>query len=221
MNKIVTVYEDENCIVFDKPAGLAVQGGKGVGVNLDDLLASSYTPRPLLVHRLDKETSGLILTAKSSADAAYFSKIIEGRKAVKRYLALCVKQGEDILESGIIKTNLNIKGEEKNTETKYKIISQFNFADEVLTMFELELGTGRMHQIRRTLSKIGYPILGDDKYGDFKLNKKLHKEYGLKKMLLHSACIIMPLPNKKILDLKSPPPTYWAEFCKNTLKNQE
>ena len=75
------VYEDNSCIVINKPAGLAVQGGKGIGVSLDSLLAQSRSARPLLVHRLDRDTSGLILVAKDKAAAAAYSRLLGGEKA--------------------------------------------------------------------------------------------------------------------------------------------
>ncbi|MDR2865641.1 MAG: RluA family pseudouridine synthase [Spirochaetaceae bacterium] len=230
MKRIEVLYEDENCLVLDKPAGLAVQGGEGVGSHLDEILAHEYSPRPLLVHRLDKDTSGIILTAKTSRAAAYFSKMISGRTAVKRYTAICAHlergqgQNEEPLkkEGGLIKDELVIKGEKKYAETKYRMLRECKGGDTLFVLFELELGTGRMHQIRRSLSLKNYPVLGDDKYGDFKLNKKLHKEYGLKRLLLHSSRLIIPLPTENaqdslqpscnILDISSPLPSCFADF---------
>jgi 23S rRNA pseudouridine955/2504/2580 synthase len=221
MKNIDILYEDPYCLVLNKPAGLAVQGGAGVGANLDALLASEYSPRPLLVHRLDKETSGVILTAKNPEAAAWFSKIIAGRGALKQYIALCANRtggGAEaaLKKTGVIKTELIIKGEKKYAETKYKILDEFIVGPQTgclpAALFELELGTGRTHQIRRTLALKKYPVLGDDKYGDFALNKKLKKERGLKNLLLHSSRLNIELPCGKILDVSAPPPEYFKKL---------
>jgi 23S rRNA pseudouridine955/2504/2580 synthase len=210
MKKITVLHEDEYCLVLNKPAGLAVQGGAGIKTSLDSILATEFFPRPLLVHRLDKDASGVILTAKTPDAAAFFSKLIAGRRAVKRYLAVCRRapSSAERAQSGIIKTELVIKGREKYAETTWKIIGETQAGDETWTLFELELGTGRMHQIRRSLSQEGFPILGDDKYGDFKLNKRLRKDRGLKNLLLHSSRLIIPLPDGGTLDVTAPLPEY-------------
>ena len=183
-------YEDEYIIIVNKPAGLAVQGGKEVKTSLDKLLAEIRSPAPLLVHRLDKDTSGVLLAAKGREAAARFSKIISGRQAVKKYIAVCA--GRPVNNEGVIKDELLIRGSLKKSETKYKVIQNPSMLETgetgtEYTVLELELGTGRMHQIRRHLAMSGNPVLGDGKYGDFSLNKKLHKTAGLKRLLLHAS----------------------------------
>jgi 23S rRNA pseudouridine955/2504/2580 synthase len=220
MKNIDVLYEDDHCLVLNKPAGLAVQGGAGVGVNLDALLSAAYSPRPLLVHRLDKETSGIIITAKNPEAAAWFSKIIAGRGALKQYTALSANEtGGDpaaLRGSGVIKTELLIKGEKKYAETAYSILDELTFelgtGPLTLTVFALEPGTGRMHQIRRSLALKKYPVLGDDKYGDFKLNKQLKKERGLKNLLLHASRLKLALPGGNALDVSAPLPLYFEKI---------
>ena len=204
MKTLKVLYEDNNCIVIDKPAGLAVQGGKGVKSSVDRILAEIRDPAPLLVHRLDKDTSGVLLTAKTKEDAARFSRLLgTDRQAVKRYIAVCAGSPEK--KEGIIAQDLMIKGSLKKSETRYKVLKSGEFS-----VLELELGTGRMHQIRRHLALSGNPVLGDDKYGDFALNKKLHKEAGLKRLLLHSSRLV--IKNEFQLDVTAPLPEYFEAF---------
>jgi len=210
MKNIEILYEDDNIIVVNKPAGLAVQGGKGVKTSLDAVLAGLRSPAPLLVHRLDKDTSGVLLAAKGRENAAHFSRLLNSPKITKQYVAICA--GTPKNEKGIITDKLLIHGNLKSSQTRYKVLKTSVFTEEALeySALELELGTGRMHQIRRHLAMIGNPILGDDKYGDFALNKKLRKSAGLKRLLLHaSRLIIKDEPN---VDIHAPLPEYFFLF---------
>ena len=215
VKKLEVLYEDDLCLVLNKPAGLAVQGGKGVNTSLDKILAQAFSPPPLLVHRLDKDTSGLILTAKTREAAAFFSKIFEKRDTVKQYTAVCL--GCPASEKGIIKEDLLIRGSVKKSETRYKVRKTgVLFPPEEgqtrtgFSVLELTLGTGRMHQIRRHLAMTGTPILGDDKYGDFALNKKLRKTTGLKRLLLHASRLVVP--GSSSMDICAPLPDYFSSF---------
>ena len=214
---IPLLYENDLCFVFNKPAGLAVQGGEGVKTSLDSILSLHCSPRPLLVHRLDRDTSGVILVAKTKEAAHFFSGLFSSPKSglKKQYLAVC--KGVPEPETG--KISLAIDG--KKSETFYKLISSLNLCvplreenSNKFSMLELELGTGRMHQIRRHLSQISHPLLGDDKYGDFSLNKKLRKAIGLKHLLLHASRLIIPhssgFPGG--LDINAPLPDYWLKI---------
>jgi 23S rRNA pseudouridine955/2504/2580 synthase len=219
------VYEDSSCIVINKPAGLAVQGGKGIGVSLDSILAQSRPQRPLLVHRLDRDTSGLILVAKNKTAAAAYSLLLGGNRAdtgaghrvvVKRYLAMC--KGKPAREEGIISLDLEIRGMRKKSETRYRLIESFK---DDFSLMELELGTGRMHQIRRHLALTGNPVLGDDKHGDFNLNHLLRKTMKLNKLLLHASRLIIPeTPDNPRLDLSAPLPEYFGQFIKQITNNR-
>jgi 23S rRNA pseudouridine955/2504/2580 synthase len=219
LKHITVLYEDDQCIILNKPAGLPVQGGAGVGSSLDTLLAEEWSPRPLLVHRLDKDTSGIILAAKNREAAALFSALFSegktffggkgaGKRGIeKRYLGVCA--GHPHPESGIIEADLKVRGETKAARTRYTRLS----GNGEFSLLELELGTGRMHQIRRHLSHIGNPILGDDKYGNFALNKRLRKERGLKRLLLHSSRLVIPASLCGFpLNVKAPLPDYFEAF---------
>jgi len=203
------LYEDNSIIVINKPAGLAVQGGKGVKSSLDKILEKMRTPPPLLVHRLDKDTSGIILTAKTKEAAAKFSLLLgTGRQSVKQYIAVC--SGCPAKKEGVINLEIPVHGSMKSSKTGYRIIKSQKSPDDMdFSVLELELGTGRMHQIRRHLAMIGNPVLGDDKYGDFTLNKKLRKA-GVKRLLLHSSRLV--IKDDVNLNLSAPLPDYFHSF---------
>jgi 23S rRNA pseudouridine955/2504/2580 synthase len=217
-------------MVLDKPSGLPVQGGEGVKTSLDSILSQEFDPRPLLVHRLDRDTSGLILVAKTREAAAALSTLLGGgRKAVagslalvKQYLGVCAGSlgGAEGGKRGAIRLDLDVRGKEKEAETFYRLVKTAacalpDGAAFSCSLLELELSTGRMHQLRRHLALIGHPLLGDDKYGDFPLNKRLKTAFGLKHLLLHASRLIIPpwpplFPEG--LDVSSPLPDYFVEF---------
>ena len=208
---IEILHEDDFSIIVNKPAGLAVQGGKGVKSSLDKILAEIRTPPPLLVHRLDKDTSGVILAAKTREAAAVFSRIFgTDRRAVKQYIAICAGRAEK--SDGSITEDLQVRGKMKKSETRYRVIKSGKLhlpEAQEFSVLELELGTGRMHQIRRHLALNGNPVLGDDKYGDFTLNKKLKKS-GVRRLLLHASQLTI---NDEIkLNICAPLPQYFDIF---------
>ncbi|MDR2159255.1 MAG: RluA family pseudouridine synthase [Treponema sp.] len=216
MKRIDILFENTSCLVLNKPAGLPVQGGRGTGASLDRLLAGEYSPRPLLVHRLDQDTSGVILVAKTREAAAKFSRLFaeksrgtgSGMPGIRKwYLALCA--GRPPEDSGLITLDLEVRGKVKNSKTAYRKLAEGGG----FSLLELELGTGRTHQIRRHLARTGNPILGDDKYGDFALNKKLRREQGLKRLLLHASRLAVP-PELAgfLLDVTAPLPDYFRTF---------
>jgi 23S rRNA pseudouridine955/2504/2580 synthase len=207
---IPILYEDEDVFVLNKPAGLAVQGGKGVTYSLDALLEKHFSPRPLLVHRLDKDTGGTILVAKHKAAAALFTKVFRQRQTEKLYYAVCKKS--PALRSngvhGVIHESITIKGQAKDALTRYRQITETDDC----AVLEITLLTGRMHQIRRHLAALGAPIIGDDKYGDFSLNKKLKKERGVKHLLLHAARLTFPAKTGSVT-VEAPLPPYFSAFA--------
>jgi 23S rRNA pseudouridine955/2504/2580 synthase len=239
MKNIAILFENDQCLVLNKPAGLAAQGGAGVRVSLDSLLAAEYAPRPLLAHRLDKDTSGVILAAKTREAAALFSAIFARREddlrkagedapvkpgVQKLYLGICA--GRPNPPRGVIETDLEIRSALRKARTFYRCLDDEGSGPEApgglqspdclrseFSRLELELGTGRTHQIRRHLASIGHPILGDDKYGDFALNRRLRKERGLKRLLLHSARLVVPAALCGFpLDVSAPLPEYFEAF---------
>ena len=224
---VPVLFENDFCLVLDKPSGLSVQGGEGIKVSLDSILSEKISPRPLLVHRLDRDTSGIILAAKTQEAAGLFSGLFSGkddakssekRNLVKQYLGVC--SGVPEPESGVITFDLDTRRQgqaivSRRAETRYKLLSSGSAGDISFSLLELELGTGRMHQIRRHLAHLGHPLLGDDKYGDFPLNRRLKKTAGLNRLLLHASRLIIPrlppfLPEG--LDITSAPPDSWQSF---------
>jgi 23S rRNA pseudouridine955/2504/2580 synthase len=206
---IPILFENEECIVLNKPSGLAVQGGEKVRNSLDSILTEEFAQRPLLVHRLDKDTSGVILVAKTRASAAFFTGLFAEKGAgrvFKQYKAVC--KGKPTPESGCINMEIYIRGFAKRAETRYRLVSVRN-APPLVSLLEIETVAGRMHQIRRHLAQIGVPILGDDKYGDFTLNKSLHKTTGLKRLLLHAERLVI---SEKKIDVSAPLPVYFSSF---------
>jgi 23S rRNA pseudouridine955/2504/2580 synthase len=206
LKRVTVLYEDAECAVFNKPAGLAVQGGERVGASLDAILAEEWGGPPFLVHRLDKETSGVILVAKNRDAAARFSRLIADRAAVKRYLAICAGSAPDA--SGVIDAGLCVKGRDQPALTRYRLLA----SNARFSLLELELETGRMHQIRRHLAQITHPVLGDDKYGDFALNRRLRAERALRRLLLHAAHLALPLAPGRLIAVSAPPPDYFTAF---------
>jgi len=217
VKNIEILYEDDYIIVVNKPAGLAVQGGEGVKTSLDKIFAEIRTPKPLLVHRLDKDTSGVLLAAKGRENAARFSRLLNSPKIIKQYTAICAGRPKN--EKGVINDKLLIHGNLKSSETRYKVLKTSVFTEENIeySALELELGTGRMHQIRRHLAMNGNPVLGDDKYGDFTLNKKLCKSAGLKRLLLHASRLI--IKDSFNLDIRAPLPEYFSCFYDQRIDN--
>ena len=214
------VHEDAALLVVNKPAGLAVHGGSGISFGaIESLRAARPQAKFLeLVHRLDRETSGLLMLAKKrSALTALHTALREG-KVDKRYLAL-VKGAwlKDKREVSLpLRKYLTGEGERRvNVESG---------GQEARTVFRLErklpgyslvsaqLKTGRTHQIRVHLAHLGFPIAGDDKYGDFELNKALAKR-GLKRMFLHAASLafVHPLDGKR-MEFSAPLPPELQNF---------
>ena len=216
LKRIEILHEDDSCIVVNKPSGLAVQGGKGIGVSLDSILAENWPQRPLLVHRLDRDTSGVVLVAKTKAAAAWFSRLFSmGSGVLKLYLAVC--KGRPAVTEGEISHDLDIRGAVKKSLTHFRLLDVY--AEGEFSMLELELGTGRMHQIRRHLAFTGNPVLGDDKYGDFKLNRSLRKTMQLRRLLLHASRLVIPqTPDGACLDISAPLPDHFNR-CIEALQN--
>lgn len=198
-----SVYEDGEILVIDKPAGLASQPGAGVTVSLVEAVERDFGFRPFLVHRLDRETAGLIVVAKDARAAGRWTELIAGKLARKVYRA--VVAGTVTGRGGILRDAVSVRGEAKSAETRWRFLGSFGdrYGDSHrggggggeggegdshsrggFSLLELELGTGRTHQIRLHLAGAGMPIIGDDRHGDFRLNKLLKKEYGVKRLFL-------------------------------------
>ena len=193
--ELPVIYEDEAFIAVDKPAGIAVHGGSGVAFGvIERLRAARPEARFLeLVHRLDRETSGLLLIAKRRSALKVLHEALREGKVAKRYLALAqgVFRADKRRVNAPLRKYLTAGGERRvsvdaddGKESATVFRKQRAYTD--CTLLSAELETGRTHQIRVHLAHLGHPIAGDDKYGDFAWNRELSRN-GLKRMFLHAA----------------------------------
>lgn len=191
--KEAILFEDEALLVLNKPAGMAVHGGSGISRGVIEQLRAERPKAKFLelVHRLDRETSGVLLVAKKRAALVALHDAIKFNKTDKRYLMLVkglwtekTKRVELPLHKFVLpngERRVVVQADGQHSETYFTLRSTFANC----SLLEARLVTGRTHQLRVQLAHLGFPILGDDRYGDFELNKKLQKA-GLKRMFLHS-----------------------------------
>jgi 23S rRNA pseudouridine955/2504/2580 synthase len=193
------IYEDDAMLVLNKPAGMAVHGGSGVSRGVIEQLRLERPQAKFLelVHRLDRETSGVLMVAKKRSALVALHDAMRHHHMNKRYLMLVVGQWQDKkkrVQLELLKHPTTSTGERRvsvqahaseesqSSETIFHLRQNFK----QFTLLEAQLITGRTHQLRVQLAHLGFPIAGDDKYGDFSLNKALQKR-GLKRMFLHSS----------------------------------
>lgn len=194
--KLDIVFEDSNLLVVDKPAGLAVHEGKSVSKrdSVLGILQRQYREsqaNPQLVHRLDQDTSGLLLVAKSQKTAEEIEQAFETGAVDKEYLALVV--GRLGHNQGVIDTPLPGRdGNLVRALTRYWVVKR---SSEV-TLVRVAIETGRLHQIRLHFAELGHPVVMDDQHGDFAFNKKFRKEYGLKRQFLHAQKLCLNIAGK-------------------------
>jgi 23S rRNA pseudouridine955/2504/2580 synthase len=220
------LYEDEALIAIDKPPGLAVHGGSGISFGLiEQLRATRPQARFLeLVHRLDRDTSGVLLVAKKRAALVALHATLREGAAAKRYLVLVKGRWRDATRRVELPlTKFLTRDSERRVRVEHHGGGQaartvFHrrevWADAVppVSLLEAELHTGRTHQIRVHLTHLGFPLAGDDKYGDFTWNRALVKQ-GLKRMFLHAWRLSLPHPTTaQKLNLESPLPADLAAF---------
>ena len=214
------LYEDQTLLAVDKPSGIAVHGGSGVSFGVIERLRTSRPELSFLelVHRLDRETSGVLLLAKRrSALTAMHAAMREGRTA-KHYLTLVKGKWRDAKRTVALPLHkyVNAAGErrvsvEPQGQESITIFRKQRMAG-AYTLLSAELRTGRTHQIRVHLAHLGFPIAGDDKYGDFEWNRELAR-LGLKRMFLHAATLGFEHPSLgKRLTIESPLPQALSSF---------
>ena len=224
------IYEDDALLVIDKPAGTAVHGGSGVSFGvIEQIRRARPEARYLeLAHRLDKDTSGLLMIAKKRSALVKLHEAIRNDHPKKIYLALGV--GKLPNDSFHVKLPLfkytGAQGEKmvrvsedgQSAHTIFRVLNRFSdgLLHQVglshLTLVQATLKTGRTHQIRVHLQSQDCPIAGDERYGDYQANKRLQK-LGLKRMFLHAAELHLdhPLTGEKLI-LKAPLPQDLAQF---------
>ena len=213
----MVIARDRAAIVLNKPPGLATQGGSGTYAHVDGLL-DAYAdegPRPRLVHRLDKDTSGVLLIARTPGSAAFFSKRFSGRSARKIYWALVI--GVPEISDGMIdlplakqpgtggeKMMVDKSGEGQPARSPYRVIDR---AGNRACWVELQPLTGRTHQLRVHMAAIGHPIVGDGKYGgpDAFLSGSISR-----KMHLHARRLVIDHPDGDLIDVRADLPEHFA-----------
>ena len=214
----LVIHEDRAALVLNKPAGLATQGGTKTFDHVDGLMeafADDKGNRPKLVHRLDKDTSGVLLLAKTPGSAAHFSKQFSGRRTKKIYWALVM--GIPDINDGIIELPLakqpgsggeKMHVDEENgqpAKSRYRVIER---AGNRTAWVELQPYTGRTHQLRVHMAAIGHPIVGDGKYGgrDAFLTGAISR-----KMHLHARRLKIPHPDGGSVEFTAELPDHFAE----------
>jgi 23S rRNA pseudouridine955/2504/2580 synthase len=220
------LYEDEHLMVVDKPAGLAAHGGSGIAHGLIERVRAARPHQPFLelAHRLDRETSGLLLLAKTRRALVQLHAQLRDGQVDKRYLVLV--QGDWVNDRQHVRLPL-AKYVTRSGERRVDVDPEGAAAHTVFTLrrrfgrfslLEAELRTGRTHQIRVHLAHLGFPIVGDDKYGDFELNKALARADSrprLTRMFLHAGSVRLAHPvGGQPLHFEAPLPPECSAFLK-------
>ena len=222
------LMEDEAMMAIDKPAGVAVHGGSGVSFGVIEQLrrARPASTNLELVHRLDRETSGVLLVAKKRSALKHLQDQFRDRETGKTYLALVLglwPSNKKVIDSPLFKYTVEtgvgegerrVKVVDKDDPNGMRSITLVRVARTVgpYTLLEVTIKTGRTHQIRVHLASQGHPIAGDDKYGDFEHNKLLHK-MGLKRMFLHAWQLKFQHPQShRLVSLQAPLPPELKNF---------
>jgi len=196
------LYEDETIIVLNKPAGLSSQGGRIKAHTLDDLLwafARPNRPRPKLVHRLDRDTSGVILTAKTKPAASMLGKALEAKRFRKSYLAIVAGAPEPkggMIDSPLRRESIGREAymrvcapdhpDAETARSRYRTLAHNGLA----ALVELSPDTGRMHQLRVHMASIGRPLAGDSRYG----GALMLGGVAAPRLMLHAASLTFPHP---------------------------
>lgn len=215
--KLDIVYENSDLAIINKPAGMVVHPsdeGEYIKGSLANALLNHFgrenlsdvngNLRPGIVHRLDKDTSGLLMIAKNNTIHDYLVSLLKQRSIEKTYIALAVgkiKHETGIIDSPVSRSmrdrkKMSIAGENegKKAVTEFSVEQYIHADDMTYTLLNIKLHTGRTHQIRVHLSSIGHPVAGDDLYGNKKINVLLEKN-GLKRQFLHAAALSFNMPD--------------------------
>jgi RluA family pseudouridine synthase len=211
----LVIFEDGDILVVNKPPGLSSQGGGRDVHSLDELLgafAKSSGSRPRLIHRLDRDTSGVLLTAKTQPAAAFLGKAMMGRRVRKTYLAVVapgrLDPKEGAVEAALLREDHGRESfvrvaapEEPGAQaavTRYRTLA----ANEAGALVELSPRTGRMHQLRVHMASIGHPIAGDPRYG----GAMVVGAAAAPRLMLHAAGLAFPHPGGGERRIKAPIP---------------
>jgi 23S rRNA pseudouridine955/2504/2580 synthase len=195
------LFENNACLVLNKPAGIAVHGGSGLSFGVIEALRAARSDAPYLelAHRLDRETSGCLVIAKRRSFLRSFHEQLRQGDINKHYLALVAGRwqgGKRTVDVPLRKNQMRsgermvaVDAEGKQAVSIFRPVSRFAMA----TLVDIELKTGRTHQIRVHAVHIGHPLAGDAKYGDAAFNRHM-RDYGLRRLALHAHLIEFDLP---------------------------
>lgn len=213
------VYEDKALIVLNKPAGIAVHGGSGLNYGVIEAFRQ-LRPEAKdleLVHRLDRDTSGLLMIAKKRSMLRHLHEQLRGDGVDKRYMALvrghwatAKKQVNAPLQKSNLRSGermVEVDGEGKEALTLFRVLRRFG---DFATLVEAKPVTGRTHQIRVHAKHAGHSIAGDSKYGDDDFTREI-RELGGKRLFLHACELHVPLPEGGVLKLEAPVDEMWAK----------
>lgn len=212
------VYEDKALIVINKPAGIAVHGGSGLSYGVIEALRQLRPDvRELeLVHRLDRDTSGLLMVAKKRRMLRHLHQALRSDGVDKRYLALVrgrweasKKQISAPLQKNTLRSGermVEVSGDGKEALTLFRVVRRFG---DFATLVEAKPVTGRTHQIRVHARHAGHAIAGDNKYGDEEFSRVI-RELGGKRLFLHAYSLRVPLPEGGELTLEAPVDEVWS-----------
>ncbi len=216
------IHEDPSLMVIDKPSGVAVHGGSGVSHGVIELLRAARPEAKMLelAHRLDRDTSGLLIVAKKRGALLELHRMLRDGEIEKIYAAVVkgIPAGKHFDIKDPLHKYVNAKGERRvavkeggmEAVTRVKVLGSANG----LSVLQLRLMTGRTHQIRVHLAHAGYPVLGDDKYGDFEFNRALARQ-AVKRLFLHARRLVFKHPVEgKAMKFESPLPEDMLRFCK-------
>ena len=213
------VYEDKALIVMNKPAGIAVHGGSGLSFGVIEALRQLRPDAKELelVHRLDRDTSGLLMIAKKRSMLRHLHAALRGDGVDKRYMALVRGHwptAKKQVNAPLLKSNLRsgermveVNDEGKEALTLFRVLRRFG---DFATIVEARPITGRTHQIRVHTLHAGHMIAGDNKYGDEDFSREI-RELGGKRLFLHADALTVPLPDGGELKLEAPVDEVWAK----------
>jgi len=199
------IFQDKHLLVIDKPAGVAVHGGSGMSFGVIEALRASRPRETLeLVHRLDRDTSGCLLVARDRTTLTALHALIRGGGMHKTYLGLVAgswQLGTKRVDAPLATDNrqhgerhVRVAAAGKDSVSIFKPVQFFG---SLATLMEVDIPTGRTHQIRVHASFAGHPLLGDDKYGDRERNAEL-KRHGLKRTFLHAQSVAFEWPGSGV-----------------------
>lgn len=211
------VHEDRDLIIVDKPADLAVHTGTGVGAGVIEALRQARPDLPdlELAHRLDRETSGLLMVAKTASMLRYLQEMLRDREhEIKRfYLLLADGRWPDDLDTitaPLRRTDAAtiVSDSGRRAETRFRVVKRYG---DRATLVEAQLLTGRKHQIRVHCQHAGHPIGGDSRYGSAAFNRAVAAK-GIDAMMLHAHRLEVPMPDGSVLAVEAPMPEEWRKF---------